>query len=67
MIQLTDTAVTKVNEILGIQEPKPAGLRISVVGGRLLRVQLFDGFREPVEHAGQNLQFRRPAGVYRSG
>ena len=33
MIQLTDTAVTKVNEILGIQEPKPAGLRISVVGG----------------------------------
>ena len=33
MIQLTDTAITKVNEILGTQEPKPAGLRISVVGG----------------------------------
>jgi iron-sulfur cluster assembly protein len=33
MIQLTDTAVGKVNEILGMQEPKPAGLRISVVGG----------------------------------
>jgi len=33
MILLTDTAVTKVNEILGMQEPKPAGLRISVVGG----------------------------------
>ena len=33
MIQLTETAVTKVNEILGMQEPKPAGLRISVVGG----------------------------------
>ncbi len=33
MIQLTDTAVTKVHEILGIQDPKPAGLRISVVGG----------------------------------
>jgi iron-sulfur cluster assembly accessory protein len=33
MIQLTDTAVTKVAEILGMQEPKPAGLRISVVGG----------------------------------
>ena len=33
MIQLTDTAVVKVNEILGMQEPKPAGLRISVVGG----------------------------------
>lgn len=33
MIQLTDTAITKVSEILGMQEPKPAGLRISVVGG----------------------------------
>jgi iron-sulfur cluster assembly protein len=33
MIQLTETAITKVNEILGTQEPKPAGLRISVVGG----------------------------------
>ena len=33
MIQLTDTAVIKVNEILGMQEPKPAGLRIAVVGG----------------------------------
>lgn len=33
MIQLTERAVTKVNEILDSQEPKPAGLRISVVGG----------------------------------
>jgi iron-sulfur cluster assembly protein len=33
MIQLTDTAITKVNEILTMQEPKPAGLRIAVVGG----------------------------------
>jgi iron-sulfur cluster assembly accessory protein len=33
MIQLTDTAVGKVKEILDGQEPKPAGLRISVVGG----------------------------------
>jgi len=33
MIQLTETAVTKVKEILDTQEPKPAGLRISVVGG----------------------------------
>ena len=33
MISLTQTAVTKVQEILGSQEPKPAGLRISVVGG----------------------------------
>src|SRR6476646_5233185 len=33
MIQLTDKAVGKVTELLSMQEPKPAGLRISVVGG----------------------------------
>ncbi len=33
MIQLTETAVSKVNEILSQQEPKPEGLRLSVVGG----------------------------------
>ncbi len=33
MVQLTETAVTKVKEILDTQEPKPTGLRISVVGG----------------------------------
>jgi iron-sulfur cluster assembly protein len=33
MIQLTETAVNKVSEILKMQEPKPAGLRIAVVGG----------------------------------
>jgi iron-sulfur cluster assembly protein len=33
MLTLTDTAVIKVREILDTQEPKPAGLRISVVGG----------------------------------
>jgi iron-sulfur cluster assembly accessory protein len=33
MVQLTETAVSKVREILETQEPKPAGLRISVVGG----------------------------------
>ena len=33
MVQLTDTAVSKVKEIMDSQDPKPAGLRISVVGG----------------------------------
>ncbi len=33
MITLTNTAVGKVKEILSSQEPKPDGLRISVVGG----------------------------------
>jgi iron-sulfur cluster assembly accessory protein len=33
MIQMTQKAVEKVKEILETQEPKPAGLRIAVVGG----------------------------------
>jgi iron-sulfur cluster assembly protein len=33
MVQLTETAVSKVIEIMDTQEPRPAGLRISVVGG----------------------------------
>lgn len=33
MVQLTETAVSKVREILTTQEPKPVGLRIAVVGG----------------------------------
>jgi iron-sulfur cluster assembly protein len=32
-VTLTDTAISKVREILEMQDPKPAGLRISVVGG----------------------------------
>ena len=33
MIQLTETAVSKVHEILAQQKPQPEGLRLSVVGG----------------------------------
>src|ERR1700748_983282 len=33
MVNLTETAISKVKEILDTQDPKPAGLRISVVGG----------------------------------
>ena len=33
MVKLTEVAVSKVSEILNSQDPKPAGLRISVVGG----------------------------------
>ena len=32
-VSLTDNAIVKVREILDMQDPKPAGLRISVVGG----------------------------------
>src|SRR5881398_1512409 len=33
MVNMTETAISKVKEILDTQEPKPAGLRIAVVGG----------------------------------
>src|SRR6201984_3900651 len=33
MVQLTEKAIGKGGEILDTQEPKPAGLRIAVVGG----------------------------------
>ncbi len=33
MIQLTERAIGKVTEIMESQDPKPNGLRISVVGG----------------------------------
>ena len=33
MVQLTETAIGKVREILSSPDPAPAGLRIAVVGG----------------------------------
>jgi iron-sulfur cluster assembly protein len=33
MVTLTEKAIGKVREILDTQDPKPAGLRIAVVGG----------------------------------
>ncbi len=33
MLQLSENAITKVNEIISQQEPKPQALRVSVVGG----------------------------------
>ena len=33
MLNLTETAVTKVRDIIAQQNPHPAGLRISIVGG----------------------------------
>ena len=32
-LQLTDQAIEKVKEILSQQDPKPAGMRVGVVGG----------------------------------
>ena len=33
MVQLTERAIGKVKDIMGSQQPAPAGLRIAVVGG----------------------------------
>lgn len=67
MVQMTPVAVTKVKEILDSQEPKPAGLRIAVVGGgcsgfsysmafetnpnRLDKVYAYDGLKVFVDQA----------------
>lgn len=67
MVQMTPVAVTKVREILDSQEPKPAGLRIAVVGGgcsgfsysmafennpnRLDKVYSYDGLKVFVDQA----------------
>ena len=67
MVELTSVAVSKVREILDSQEPKPAGLRISVVGGgcsgfsysmafentpnRLDKVYNYDGLKVFVDQA----------------
>jgi iron-sulfur cluster assembly accessory protein len=33
MVSLTPTAITKVKEIMAVQNPSPTGLRVAVVGG----------------------------------
>ena len=56
MVQLTERAVGKVREIM--DSPGAQARRTADRGGRrrLLRIQLFDGLREPAQHAGQDLQ-----------
>ena len=66
MVQLTETAVGKVREILDGQEPKPAGLRIAVVGGGCSGFSYSMAF-ENTQHVGQDLQFQWFEGFHRSG
>ena len=56
MVQLTETAVSKVKEILDTQEPKPAGLRISVVGGGCSGFQYGFTFDENIEEGDLQIQ-----------
>ena len=66
MIQLTENAIGKVSEILGMQEPKPAGLRIAVVGGGCSGFSYSMAFENTAQYAGQDVRFRRPEGLRRS-
>ena len=66
MVQLTETAITKVREILDSQEPKPAGL--SIVGPNRIEAADFDQYAEWLranhcslglgDGAGMNICFR---------
>ncbi len=59
MVQLTETAVSKVKEILGIPGSQASRAPHRSGGRRMLRIQLFHGFRKHPQHAGQDLQVRR--------
>ena len=56
MVQLTEKAVGKVKEIMAT--PGAGAGRAAHRGGgrRMFRLQLFDGFRKPAQHAGQDVQ-----------
>ena len=57
MLQITDKAVTKVKEILDQQEPKPEGLRISVVGGGCSGFQYSMAFENSQQMLDKTYQF----------
>jgi iron-sulfur cluster assembly accessory protein len=55
MVQLTDTAVSKVKEILSQQTPQPAGLRVAVVGGGCSGFSYHMAFESQVNEASDNV------------
>lgn len=57
MLQMTDKAVSKVKEILDQQEPKPQGLRISVVGGGCSGFQYSMAFENKQQMLDKTYQF----------
>ena len=52
MVQLTETAVSKVKEILGSAGSQASRAADRRGGRRMFRIQLFDGFRKHTEYAG---------------
>jgi len=67
MVQLTEKAVGKVREILDSQEPKPAGLRIAVVGGGCSGFSYSMAFENQPNMLDKNLQLQRSEGFRRPG
>ena len=57
MLQITDKAVSKVKEILEQQDPKPQGLRISVVGGGCSGFQYSMAFENSQQMLDKTYQF----------
>jgi len=57
MLQLTEKAVSKVKEILDQQDPKPQGLRISVVGGGCSGFQYSMAFENSQQMLDKTYQF----------
>jgi iron-sulfur cluster assembly protein len=55
MVQLTDTAVSKVKEILAQQTPQPAGLRVAVVGGGCSGFSYHMAFESQVNETSDNV------------
>jgi iron-sulfur cluster assembly accessory protein len=55
MIELTPVAVEKVKEILDQQTPKPAGLRVAVVGGGCSGFQYHMAFENQVNETSDNV------------
>ncbi len=67
MVNLTETAVSKVREILDTQEPKPAGLRISVVGGGCSGFSYSMAFENTPNMLDKTYNYSGLEGVHRSG
>ena len=67
MIQLTPTAITKVHEILESQDPKPAGLRIAVVGGGCSGFSYSMAFETNPGMLDKTYNFEGPEGFRRPG
>lgn len=57
MVSLTPVAVDKVREILEQQDPKPAGLRVAVVGGGCSGFQYHMAFENNANGVDQTFDF----------